>query len=98
MGTEQIVSVIVVVGTLLGIFGICAWVIKRHWIDKAWINESTRFIGRTIFEDLQNADEKERIQHVIYMEEDERDEDFGGDPPKPGEEEVEIDYKDGDDK
>ena len=91
---EQIVSLIIVGGFTLFIFAVCAWVIKQHWLDKRWINESSRFVGRTILHDLQNADEQKRIEHVIYQEEDERDEDFGGEKPKPGTEEVDVEYKD----
>lgn len=93
MTADQIISLAIVGGVTLAIFGICAWVIKQHWIDKRWINESSRFIGRTIYEEMQNADEKERVQHVIYQEEQECDEDFGGEGLKPGEEEVEIEYQ-----
>ena len=93
MTTEQIVSLALVGGITLAIFVICGWVIKQHWIDKRWINESSRFIGRTIFEDMQNADNKECIQHVIYQEEQECEEDFGGEKPKPSHDETEMNYK-----
>ena len=73
MTTEQIVSLALVGGVTLGIFVICGWVIKQHWIDKRWINESTRFIGRTIYQEMQNADAKECIEEVIYQEEEERE-------------------------
>ena len=90
---EKIISLVIVGGVTLFIFGVCAWVIKQHWLDKRWINESSSFIGRTIYEEMQNADAKECIQHVIYQEEQECEENFGGEKPKPGEEEVEIEYK-----
>ena len=93
---EKLISLAIVGGFTLGIFVICGWVIKRHWIDKRWINEGSRFVGRSIYSDLSNADAKDCVEHVIYVSEEEREEDFGGEKPKPGEEEVEIEYKHGD--
>ncbi|MEW6413436.1 MAG: hypothetical protein AB1483_13350 [Candidatus Zixiibacteriota bacterium] len=96
---EQIVTLIMVGGVTLFIFGVCGWVIKQHWIDKRWINESSRFVGRNILAEMQNADARENIEHVIYQEEDEREEDFGGEGLKPGEaEEIEMEYDGGGDR
>ncbi len=90
---EQITTLIIVGGITLFIFGVCGWVIKQHWIDKRWVNESSRFIGRNILAEMQNADARENIEHVVYQEEDEREEDFGGEGLKPGgRDEVEIEY------
>ncbi|MBU8934694.1 MAG: hypothetical protein KOO62_11915 [candidate division Zixibacteria bacterium] len=69
----------IVMGSLLAvIFGGCGWVIKRHWLDKEWINPGSRLIGRHIVTQFQNADGRDNIEHVIYMSEDEREEDDEG--------------------
>ena len=71
---------------LLGIFAFCAIVIKRYWIDKKPIGGTSQFVGRNILQQFQNADRKESIEHVIYMEEEERKQDFDADdePPEDG--------------
>ena len=71
---------------LLAIFAFCAIVIKRYWIDKKPIGGTSQFVGRNVLQQFQNADRKESIEHVIYMEEEERKQDFDADdePPKDG--------------
>jgi hypothetical protein len=69
------------------LFSVFGWVIWRHYKKKRWIGGATRFLGRSVYSDFQNADSQERIEHVIYMEEDERDEDFGGEGETPGQSE-----------
>ncbi len=98
MELENILTLVLIGGFTLLVFGVCGWVIKQHWLDKQWISDSTRFIGRSIYTDLQNADAQDAMEEVIYQEEEEREEDFGGEKPKPGGEEVEIDYKDSDNR
>jgi len=70
---------LIVIGSLLAaIFVCCGWVIKRHWLDKEWINPGSRLVGRHIVTQFQNADGREAIEHVIYMSEDEREENDKG--------------------
>ena len=64
---------------LLAIFAFCAVVIKRFWIDKKPIGGTSQFVGRNVLQKFQNADRKESIEHVIYMEEEERQVDFDAD-------------------
>ena len=56
----------------------CAVVIKKFFIDKKYFGGS-QFVGRQIYGEFQNADRKKSLEHVIYMEEDERQQDFTAD-------------------
>ncbi len=70
---------------LLLIFFLAGWVIKKRFIDKSMFGTGAQFFGRQIYNDFQNADKKAAIEHVIYIEEDEREEAFDGedfDPPQ----------------
>lgn len=71
-------SYIVIVGLLLAIFIFCGIVIKRFWIDKRWFNDTSSFIGRHVYTQFQNQDSKESLEHVMFMTEDERNEDEKG--------------------
>jgi len=70
---------LITMATLLGgVFAFCGWVIKRHFIDRRWLGEGSRFIGRNVYSQRQNGDEQDRIEHIVYMEEEERDETSDG--------------------
>ncbi len=68
-------SWIVIAGMLIALFAGCGFIIKRFFIDKKYFGGS-QFVGRQIYEGFQNADRRESIEHVIYMEEEERQQDF----------------------
>jgi len=68
---------------LLLIFGLAGWVIKKRFIDKSMFGTGAQFFGRQVYNDFQNVDKKAAVEHVIYVEEDERDEEFGGEGIKP---------------
>lgn len=79
-------SNLIFAGVLLAaVFVFMGWVIKRHWIDKAWRSDANRMIGRNVLASFQNADDLERMEQVIYQEDIERDEDEQGEdkPPRP---------------
>jgi hypothetical protein len=66
----------IVVGVSLGaLFLGCALVIKKFFVDKKYFGGS-EFVGRQIYKEFQNADSRDNIEHVIYMEEDESCQDF----------------------
>lgn len=73
---------------LLAIFALCAYVIKRCWIDRKWFGSGSQFIGRHVYTQFQNADKRQAVEHIIFVEEDEREEASGGEglkpDPKPG--------------
>jgi hypothetical protein len=52
------------------------WIIYRVSKKGEWINPGSRFVGRSVYTDFQNEDNKEAIEHVIYVEEDDREEAF----------------------
>jgi len=52
------------------------WIIYRVSKKGEWINPGSRFVGRSVYTDFQNEDNKEAIEHVIFVEEDEREEAF----------------------
>ncbi len=66
------------------IFGFCGWVIKRHFVDKRWLHDGSRFIGRNVYAQWQNGDEQNRIEYVVYVEEDEREDAAFGEEAKDG--------------
>jgi len=70
------VSIGLVLGLIVAVFGACAWMIYRHWVEKEWISSGNRFMGEHVYSQFQNADRKEAIEHVQYVHEDEREEDF----------------------
>lgn len=77
-------SSLLLVGLLLTIiFVFCGWVVKRYWIDKKWMSEGSRFVSRNVYAQFQNEDRKDAIEHVIYMTEQERQDDKQGEDKKP---------------
>ena len=69
---------------LLLIFVLAGWVIKKRFIDKSMFGTGAQFFGRQIYSDFQNADKKAATEHVIYVEENEREDAFDSedfDPP-----------------
>ncbi len=75
--SDNILSWLVIAVILGGIFLGSSVVIKRFFIDKKYFGGS-QFVGRQVYKALQNADRKESVEHVIYMEEDESLQDFTG--------------------
>jgi hypothetical protein len=72
---SEVLSWVVIAVSLLAIFVGGGYVIKRFFIDKKYFGGS-QFVGRQIYEEFQNADRRESIEQVIYMEEEERQQDF----------------------
>ena len=69
---------------MLIIFILAGWVIKKRFIDKSMFGTGAQFLGRQVYNDFQNVDKKAAVEHVIYVEEDEREEAFDSedfDPP-----------------
>ena len=79
----DLVSLLVMGSLLAVIFGYCGWIIKRNWLDKQWINEGSRLVGRNVVSQFKNADGQDAIEHVIYISEDEKEEDDQGDKSGP---------------
>ena len=73
-------SLVIAAGLLLGILVFCGWVIKRHFVDRRWLSDGSRFIGTSVYSQWQNADEQDRIEYVRYVQEDEREEALTGEP------------------
>jgi hypothetical protein len=71
----DIASWLIIAVSLLAIFVGAGFVIKRFFIDKKYFGGS-QFVGRQIYEEFQNADRRKSIEHVIYMEKEERQQDF----------------------
>jgi len=81
---DEHISFIFAGGILFIIFFLAGWVIKRRFIDKSMFGTGAQFFGRQIYNDFQNADKKSAVEHVIYVEEDDREEAFDSkdfDPP-----------------
>ncbi len=70
------ISIGVFSGLLLAVFGGCAWVIYRHWMKKEWLNRGNRFLGEHIYTQFQNSDSRDAIEHIQYVREEEREDDF----------------------
>ena len=79
---ENLSSLIVLFSLLLLIFIGSFIVVKRHWINKKWINAGSQFVGRNIYMQFQNVDKKQAIEHIQYQEDDEKDQAFSGDNSK----------------
>ena len=73
--SNNLFSWLLIAVVLCVIFIGCGYVIKCVFIDKKYSGPS-QFVGRQIYSGFQNADRKENIEHVIYMEEHERQQDF----------------------
>jgi hypothetical protein len=79
MAISDIISLVVAGLVLLLIFGFCAFVIKRYWIDKKQITSGSQFVGQNVYMQFQNEDKKQAMEEVLYQKEDEREEDEEGD-------------------
>ena len=73
----NIESYIVIGLILLLIFGGMAFVIFRRFFRRAWYGSG--FIGQNVWYHFRPKDKQDAIEEVYYMEEDEKDEDFGAD-------------------
>lgn len=80
--SSDTISWLILGAVLLCVFGGGAWVVKRFFIDKKYYG-GAQFVGRQIYEEFQHADRREAIEHVIYMEEEERQQDFSADDNSP---------------
>jgi len=78
MTMSDIISLGMVGLVLLLIFGLCALVIKRYWIDKKQITSGSQFVGQNVYMQFQNKDKKQAVEEVLYQKEDEREEDEKG--------------------
>lgn len=79
MAIPDIISLVVAGLVFLLIFGFCAFVIKRYWIDKKQITSGSQFVGQNVYMQFQNEDKKQAMEEVLYQKEDEREEDDEGD-------------------
>jgi hypothetical protein len=52
----------------------CIVSIKKQWIDKQPISAGDQFTGQNILRQFKNSDEKAAIEHIVYMEVDESEE------------------------
>ncbi|MDF1544419.1 MAG: hypothetical protein P1R58_04880 [bacterium] len=68
-------SFAIVAAILILLFAGCGFVIKRFFFDKKYMG-GTQIVGRQVYESFQNADRRDSIEHVIYMEEEEGQQDF----------------------
>jgi hypothetical protein len=78
MDTVSLITIALLLGA---VFALLAWVIKRHFIDRKWLSDGSRFIGRNVYEQWQNSDEQNRIEYVMFVEQEERVEAPTGDVP-----------------
>ncbi|MBU0985165.1 MAG: hypothetical protein KKA42_14920 [candidate division Zixibacteria bacterium] len=76
MDSSSILSLTVVAGAVLLLFGGCAFVIKRFLVNKQYFGGEIQFIGRQVVDQFNNADKRAALDHVIYVEEDEREDHF----------------------
>ena len=50
-------------------------VIKRYWINKKPSSFGSQFVGENIYQQYQNEEKKRAIEHVIYLRDEEEQED-----------------------
>ena len=79
--SNDMISWLVLAACLLAIFAGMGYVVKRVLIDKKYFG-SVQFVSRTAFQSFQNADKQASIEHVIYLEEEEKELDFISDDDK----------------
>ena len=66
-------------GTMLFLILIFMFVvIKRYWIDKKPISFGSQFVGENIYRQYQNEEKKRAIEHVIYLRDEEEQDDEDG--------------------
>ncbi|MBN2227049.1 MAG: hypothetical protein JW763_06760 [candidate division Zixibacteria bacterium] len=73
---DSYISIGLFLGLLLAVFSGCGWVIYRHWMKKEWISSGNRFMGEHVYAQFQNADRKEAVEHIQYVREDEKKQDY----------------------
>lgn len=73
--SPDLTSWLTLAALLLAIFAGMEYVVKRVLIDKKYYG-NVQGISRQVYQIFQNADRQASIEHVIYMEDEERDEDF----------------------
>ena len=73
------VSSLILMGTIfLLLFIFCIVVIKRYWIDKKPISFGSQFVGENIYQQYQNEEKKRAVEHVIYLRDEEKEDDDEG--------------------
>ncbi len=83
MDLSLMTSLAMVIGALGFLFGFCAFVIKRFLVDKQYYHSDVQFLGRQVRDQFSNADSQAATEHVIYVEEDEREDHFVADDKSP---------------
>ncbi len=69
---QNLSSLIVYVVLMFLILALCAWAIKRRFIDKKGIGGGGQFVGRHIMMQFQDADKKRATEQIIVQEEERR--------------------------
>jgi hypothetical protein len=69
---QNLSSLIVYVVLMLLILALCAWAIKRRFIDKKGIGGGGQFVGRHVMMQFQDADRKRATEQIIVREEERR--------------------------
>jgi len=78
MSVDDIVSLSLMGTILLLLLIFMIVVIKRYWINKKPISFGSQFVGENIYQQYQNEEKKRAIEHVIYLRDEEEQEDDEG--------------------
>lgn len=77
--TLSIILPILIVAIILAL---AAWVVKRRFMDHKGISAGSRFVGRHVMMQFQDAD-KHRATEQVILQEEERKRDFSADNKDP---------------
>lgn len=74
--TMDTLPYIIVVAILLFVFGGMGWIIYKGFKRGDWYGAG--YVGQNVHYQFQSKSKQEVIEEMRYLEEDEKDEDFGG--------------------
>ena len=78
MSFDDVISLVLMGIILLMLFIFILVIVKRYWIDKKPISFGSQFVGENIYQQYQNEEKKRAIEHVIYLRDEEEQEDDEG--------------------
>ena len=72
----ELSAYIIIAVILFLIFGGMGWIIYKRYVKRAWYG--SQYIGQNVYYQFQTKNKQESIEEAQYLEEDEKDEEFGG--------------------
>lgn len=79
MTAGHIESILIPASILVLILAICSVVIIKRWVYKKPMGAGSQYMGQNIYMQYQNAEKKHSVEQIMFIKEDERNDNFSAD-------------------